>query len=552
MRPPIRVKRPPMAGAVGGLQGRRREGGQIIVLFAMVLVLILVAASVVIDLGVLRNNRQVLVNAMDAGALAGGTLMPVDGTQPGAAAKVTTLINNTVQGTYPGLKASDYKITYRCLIGTGAGDPAVFDAADITAFIPLDCNPSHALGGSPDLGNFVGAGPTRSSDCRPDLGDTCNVVVVTGNVATPYGFGRVVGIDQGYTGAVPSAACKGACGQLRTVFDVELVIDTSGSMGSNNSNGHPRIHWAKLAATQLVTDLDNNGGVGPGANRIGITRFGGDYTSSTAATSLGGWSSKAAGVTSIINGLNATGATPTEKGVSLGTTDLGANARNSIGGAVKRVLILLSDGRPNPDMGPNGKAATITAKNERPTATQIATYLASADVAYSILIGTVPNPYPIPLGKIGPPDLNGLYSNVVDPELMKLLSKPSAVNPTAPVYFNVVDGSGLPNVFNQIAAQLLDPHAHLISLYPAPIVTNVGLKSGSKNNPVTITITGQYFTGATAVRFGSNPATSLTVLSDTSIRATGAAGPTGTTVDIVVTSLGGSSPVVSADHFTYP
>ena len=56
-----------------------REHGQIIVLFALVLVVILAFAAIVVDLGLLRNNRQTLVNAMDAAALAGGTLLPVDG-----------------------------------------------------------------------------------------------------------------------------------------------------------------------------------------------------------------------------------------------------------------------------------------------------------------------------------------------------------------------------------------------------------------------------------------------------------------------------------------
>ena len=49
------------------------------------LVIILAFSALVIDVGLLRNNRQPLVNAMDAGALAGGTLLPVDGSKPGAA-----------------------------------------------------------------------------------------------------------------------------------------------------------------------------------------------------------------------------------------------------------------------------------------------------------------------------------------------------------------------------------------------------------------------------------------------------------------------------------
>ena len=60
-------------------QRPRKERGQVAVLFTMVLVVIMGITALVVDLGVLRNNRQSLANAMDAGAQAGGTLMPVDG-----------------------------------------------------------------------------------------------------------------------------------------------------------------------------------------------------------------------------------------------------------------------------------------------------------------------------------------------------------------------------------------------------------------------------------------------------------------------------------------
>ena len=123
---------------------------------------------------------------------------PVDGSQAWRdVAKIEALIDKSVQNTYPGLATSDYAIKYRCLIGTGAGDPGAFDTTDIDVFIPLDCDPSHALGHSPPIpSDFIGAGKTRSTDCRPDLGDRCNVVVVDGNVTTGYTFARVVGREQ--------------------------------------------------------------------------------------------------------------------------------------------------------------------------------------------------------------------------------------------------------------------------------------------------------------------------------------------------------------------
>ena len=61
---------------------RDREHGQIIVLAALAFVVVLLFASIVIDLGLLRNDRQRLVNALDAAAL-GCRHLPPGGRQRG-------------------------------------------------------------------------------------------------------------------------------------------------------------------------------------------------------------------------------------------------------------------------------------------------------------------------------------------------------------------------------------------------------------------------------------------------------------------------------------
>ncbi|MCV4698397.1 IPT/TIG domain-containing protein, partial [Escherichia coli] len=62
-------------------------------------------------------------------------------------------------------------------------------------------------------------------------------------------------------------------------------------------------------------------------------------------------------------------------------------------------------------------------------------------------------------------------------------------------------------------------------------------------------MTGTNFTGATAVKFGSASA-SFTIVSATSIQATVPAGTVGT-VDVIVTTPGGTSATGAADQFTY-
>ncbi len=80
----------------------------------------------------------------------------------------------------------------------------------------------------------------------------------------------------------------------------------------------------------------------------------------------------------------------------------------------------------------------------------------------------------------------------------------------------------------------------VFSLSPA-----FGPEAGGTN----VTITGSGFSGATAVAFGGTPAASFTVASDTLITAVSPAG-TGT-VDMTVTTPGGTSLVVTADQFIY-
>ncbi|MBM9508722.1 IPT/TIG domain-containing protein [Actinacidiphila acididurans] len=82
-----------------------------------------------------------------------------------------------------------------------------------------------------------------------------------------------------------------------------------------------------------------------------------------------------------------------------------------------------------------------------------------------------------------------------------------------------------------------------------PVVTKVSPASGTRAGNTTVTVTGRNFTGATSVHFGSRAGTRLGVWSSTRITVRS---PSGTgTVDITVTSPGGTSVKGRADRFTY-
>jgi hypothetical protein len=83
-----------------------------------------------------------------------------------------------------------------------------------------------------------------------------------------------------------------------------------------------------------------------------------------------------------------------------------------------------------------------------------------------------------------------------------------------------------------------------------PAVTAINPSVGSTNGGTVVTITGTNFTGASAVKFGLLGSNYFRVISATSIYAV--APPEGPgTVDITVTTSGGTSADVQADKFTY-
>ena len=91
--------------------------------------------------------------------------------------------------------------------------------------------------------------------------------------------------------------------------------------------------------------------------------------------------------------------------------------------------------------------------------------------------------------------------------------------------------------------------ADRFSYVPAPTVTGIKPIEGPESGGTSVTITGTNFTGATAVRFGSSKATSVTVKSATQISAKSP--PGSGTVDVTVTTVGGTSVTGAADHFRY-
>lgn len=571
----------------------RDEHGQILVLFSLVLVVILAFAALVVDVGVLRNNRQILVNAMDAGALAGGTFLPVDGSasptgsSPGSQyQQANALIDLTVQANYPGGLAlgSRYTIEYRCLIGTtAAGQPRLSD-------LPLVCDVSHSLGRTAVASDFKGAGPTRSASCHPELLDKCNTVVLAGNATTPYSFGRAVGVMDGNTGTASSAACRGPCGEPPAQpVDVVLIMDRTLSMSTQD------IADIKSGANSVLSVFN------PALQRVALGLIGPSVSGKAACPSSStsplrtlsspanqvygvaqspasnvnffaypndlskwvpvGFSGADGGSPAVTfneaysaNGTTSTTSTiwkaisciyPYTTGTNLDTPVYMAQRYLATYGrpGVKKGIIIETDG--TPQAGDGSAHYTCNAANNTAAAAK-----AAGIEIFTIGFGIDNAKCPTRSGPVctGSTGTNSYETAAWSCQpASKLLT--SMATDTGHFY-NAPDSATLIKAFQSAAVALVSGGARLIQLYPTPVVKSVSPSTATAAGGTSVTITGSAFTGTTMVQFGGASVT-FTVVSDTTITAQSPAGTAGKKVDIIVTTGGGSSPNTSADDFTY-
>lgn len=86
---------------------------------------------------------------------------------------------------------------------------------------------------------------------------------------------------------------------------------------------------------------------------------------------------------------------------------------------------------------------------------------------------------------------------------------------------------------------------------PVPVVSSIDPASGPTAGGDVVEITGSGFTGATAVSFGSDVATDLSVASDTEISVTTPPASISGAAHVTVTTPAGTSDPSDADLFTY-
>jgi hypothetical protein len=328
---------------------RRHQSGQVLALFAIFITVIMGMAALVLDQGLLRKTNLDLHNALDAGALAGVSLLKDD------AVGAERVAREYAQENFPGdLPDGDVDVSFRCLIGVVSGAPRLTD-------VPAACDPGSGATWTVD-------GTKAFAACDPSEGDICNVIVLAGPAERDYLFAPVLGIESGSTGTQVAAACKGLCGEPPEVpLDLVLVLDRTSSMeGADTQNAVQASHSVRRA---LRPSLQRLGFSALGPSRIGqackthpdsaigqataadlrrwvpvgLTGLGsgtGDYTSDT--------SEMARAIECILTGnggrpFNSSTGTDLADPMRMATYELDTYGRDD----AEKAILLVSDGQPN-------------------------------------------------------------------------------------------------------------------------------------------------------------------------------------------------------------
>ena len=188
----------------------RDESGAVAVLVALLAIVMFGAAAIAVDLSSLTMERQRLHDHVDSAAHAGAFELPASGvaaiqaavdmaTSQDSAMTPETRLFCVVASTGPSRRVAEGQIPATC-------DPGPFDSSVVR------CNQKIC-----------------SIPCPPTA--RCNTVRVSDAKTVDYDFAPVIGQEQGTTGSVSSAACKGACGEtLPNPMDIVIMADRTTSM----------------------------------------------------------------------------------------------------------------------------------------------------------------------------------------------------------------------------------------------------------------------------------------------------------------------------------
>jgi len=212
-----------------------------------------------------------------------------------------------------------------------------------------------------------------------------------------------------------------------------------------------------------------------------------------------------------------------------GLPEAGASVSSPVDGAIVRWQVQGASGGPFylRVLHPNGKGAyeaTGTSLPATPLSEALQTFSTSLKVKAGDLIGIDPTN---PTDKIGVAETSGASFGTIFP--------------------TPFDGSVVPPSVS-FDGKDIERSAEVV---PVPEIVSITPSFGSVTGATVVTIAGRYFDNASAVQFGSTPAASFTVDSDTQITATVPGVLRPGKVDVSVTTIAGENADTRYDDYVY-
>ena len=437
----------------------------------------------------------------NAGPVAGGNTVTVSGT--GFLPGTTVAFGGTLPGTnVTVLSPSQLTVTVPAAGSTGVVDVTVTNSAGTSAAVFVD---RYSYDATPAVTSV-------SPNSGPVAGGTSVTITGTGfTVGAPTtvafgGVGNATNVNVVSTTSITATtpADANSNGGL-----VDVTVTTPGGTSAINAGDH-----FTYIALPTVTGVAPN--AGPLNTATGVTITGTGFVVGATVTFVG--VGNATGIT-VVSPTKITASTPPSAAAKTvdvtvttsGGTSLTSSADQYSYDAVPTVTSV------NPNAGQVSGGNTVTVNGTG--------FVAGTTVAFG---GTLP----------------GTNVTIISPNQLTV-TVPAAGSP------GVVDVT-VTNVGGTSQTVFVDRYTYAAS----PAVTGVSPTAGPVAGGTAITITGTGFTvGAptTVTLTGIGNATNVTVVSTTSITATTPAdgNPNGGTVDLTVTTPGGTSPIVAGDHYTY-
>ena len=450
--------------------------------------------------------------AVSAAGVTGGTATTgaLVVNSPPTVTSISPTAGPTGGGTSVTLTGTNFTGVTAVTFGATAATGFTFNSAtSITATAPA------GSAGTVDVRVTTGGGTSATSAADQFTYITAPTVTSVSPTAGPTGGGTTVTITgTGFAAAAGTGAVKfGATNATYTINSNTQITATSPA----NSAGTYDITVTTLGGTSATSAADQYTYVaaptvtsisptaGPTAGGTTVTITGTGFSSATAVT-FGATAATGFTVNSATQ-ITATAPTGSAGTVDVRVTTVGGTSATSAADQFTYV------GAPtvtsiSPTAGPTGGGTSVTITGTRFSGATAVTFGATAATAFTVHSAT-------------------------------------QITATAPAGTGTVDVR-VTTLGGTSATSAADQYTYV----GAPTVTSISPTAGPTTGGTSVTITGTNFTGVTAVTFGATAATGFTFNSATSITATAPAGAAGT-VDVRVTTGGGTSATSAADQFTY-